>query len=103
MMRKLPLPSVTVVRTFSISAGLVTSTVTPGSTAPDVSVTTPATDALMVCASAHAAASATQTTRVKSLEVFRTPAVLRMCDRLLQPDYLAPRFHAACHLAFRPA
>ena len=47
-MRKLPLPSVTAVRTFSISAGLVTSTVTPGSTAPDESVTTPVTDGRIV-------------------------------------------------------
>ena len=35
-------PSVTAVRTFSISAGLAASTVTPGSTAPELSVTTPA-------------------------------------------------------------
>jgi hypothetical protein len=34
--------SVTPVRTFSIKAGLAASTVTPGSTAPDVSFTTPA-------------------------------------------------------------
>src|SRR6185369_17293345 len=40
-----PLPSVTTVRTFSMSAGLAASTVTPGSTAPDVSLTTPAMDA----------------------------------------------------------
>src|SRR5262245_33367070 len=37
-----PCPSVTAVRTFSIKAGLATSTVTPGTTAPDVSRTTPA-------------------------------------------------------------
>src|SRR5881397_2143797 len=37
-----PEPSVTTVRTFSISAGLAASTVTPGSTAPVVSLTTPA-------------------------------------------------------------
>ena len=37
-----PSPSVTAVRTFSISAGLAASTVTPGSTAPDVSLTSPA-------------------------------------------------------------
>src|SRR5437762_6599156 len=79
MMRKLPLPSVTVVRTFSISAGLVTSTVTPGSTAPDESVTTPATDALIVCASVHAGASTTQTTRMKSLAV-SPPAEIDVVD-----------------------
>ena len=37
-----PSPSVTAVRTFSMSAGLAASTVTPGMTAPLVSLTTPA-------------------------------------------------------------
>src|SRR5687767_14027571 len=37
-----PEPSVTADRVFSISAGLAISTVTPGSTAPDVSLATPA-------------------------------------------------------------
>src|SRR5688572_19816920 len=45
MMRYCPAPSVTTVRTFSINAGLAASTVTPGSTAPDESLTTPAIDA----------------------------------------------------------
>src|SRR5688500_5776859 len=36
-----PVPSVTAVRTFSISAALAASTVTPGSTEPDASLTTP--------------------------------------------------------------
>src|SRR5262245_8755314 len=36
-----PAPSVTTVRVFSISAGLEASTVTPGSTAPEASLTTP--------------------------------------------------------------
>src|SRR6478735_4585664 len=40
-----PAPSVTAVRTFSMSAGLAASTVTPGMTAPDASLTTPAIDA----------------------------------------------------------
>ena len=44
-MRYWPPPSVTTVRTFSMSAGLAASTVTPGSTAPDASRTTPAIDA----------------------------------------------------------
>src|SRR5262245_47812346 len=44
---KRPLASVTTVRTFSISAGLDASTVTPGSTAPDVSLTMPA---IVACA-----------------------------------------------------
>src|SRR6185503_10617864 len=40
-MRYRPAPSVVAVRTFSISAGLAASTVTPGRTAPELSVTTP--------------------------------------------------------------
>src|SRR4030095_7319300 len=36
-----PWPSVRTVRTFSMSAGLAASTVTPGSTAPELSRTTP--------------------------------------------------------------
>ena len=46
-----PVPSVTVVRTFSISAGLAASTVTPGSTAPDASRTAPL---ITACADAMA-------------------------------------------------
>src|SRR4051812_16003600 len=44
MMRYWPLPSVTTERVFSISAGLDTSTLTPGSTAPEESLTTPVTE-----------------------------------------------------------
>jgi hypothetical protein len=44
-----PVPSVTAIRTFSISAGLAASTVTPGRTAPEASLTTPLTAA---CAAA---------------------------------------------------
>jgi hypothetical protein len=40
-----PVPSVTTDRTFSIKAGLAASTVTPGRTAPEVSLTRPAMDA----------------------------------------------------------
>src|SRR5205809_4545390 len=39
-------------RCFSMSAGLAASTVTPGSTAPDASLTTPAIDAATFCADA---------------------------------------------------
>src|SRR5437762_6351236 len=45
MMRYWPLPSVTAERTFSMSAALAASTVTPGRIAPDVSFTTPVMDA----------------------------------------------------------
>ena len=51
------MPSVTAVRTFSISAGLAASTLTPGSTAPDVSLTDPA---MTACASAADGSTAIQ-------------------------------------------
>src|SRR5687767_13125960 len=44
-MRYWPVSSVTTDLTFSMSAGLAASTVTPGRTAPDASLTTPAIDA----------------------------------------------------------
>ena len=53
MIRYSPFSSETALRTFSISTGLAASTVTPGSTAPDVSFTVPATLAALVpCAQA---------------------------------------------------
>src|SRR5688572_11028233 len=45
MMRYWPVPSVTAERTFSMSAGLEASTVTPGSTAPEASRTVPVREA----------------------------------------------------------
>src|SRR5689334_160288 len=44
-MRYVPVPSETAFLVFSMSAGLDASTVTPGSTAPDASFTTPAMEA----------------------------------------------------------
>ena len=52
-----PCPSVVAVRTFSMSATLAASTVTPGSTAPDASLTTPAIPVPACCADAAVAAS----------------------------------------------
>ena len=53
--RYVPVPSLTVVRTFSMRAGLAASTVTPGRIAPDVSRTTPAMDcADATCGNTHA-------------------------------------------------
>ncbi len=49
--RYCPVPSVTAERIFSVSAGLVASTLTPGNTAPDVSRTTPA---MVACPNAAA-------------------------------------------------
>jgi len=57
-----PVASVVTARTFSMSAGLAASTVTPGSTAPDVSLTTPASDGAD-CANAVEAPRTPSTTR----------------------------------------
>ena len=57
-MRYCPEPSVTAVRTFSISASLAASTVTPGSTAPEESRTTPVRDPWARAGSGMAASAA---------------------------------------------
>src|SRR5678815_1326115 len=67
-MRYWPAPSLTLVRTFSISAGLDASILTPGSTAPDVSRTTPAID--------WAAARAGITTTAAAARSNRRPVAL---------------------------
>src|SRR5436190_18882921 len=72
-MRYWPLPSVTAVRTFSISTGLAASTVTPGRTAPDASFTTPAIDA---CAKADSGRARTidRTSRIRrDVRMQKTP------------------------------
>ena len=57
-----PSSSVTPLRIFSIKAGLAASTVTPGSTAPDVSLTTPAIPlAVPRCADATPGSSSADT------------------------------------------
>jgi hypothetical protein len=66
--------SVTADRTFSIKTGLAASTVTPGSTAPDVSLTVPAT--ALVCASATAGTSASSTAPKVSRANMRMPNLL---------------------------
>src|SRR4029078_6383992 len=63
-MRNRPRSSVTAVRTFSMSAGLEASTVTPGSTAPDASLATPAMEA---CAWAEEGRSARQVNTNRTL------------------------------------
>src|SRR6266851_3673843 len=71
MMRYSPRSLVTVLRTFSMSTGLETSTVTPGSTAPYAYATTterlaalvPCPDAVVGMTIRHSAAKATLTTR----------------------------------------
>jgi hypothetical protein len=70
-----PEPSVTTERVFSISASLAASTVTPGSTAPDVSFTTP-TIALWACA-----ATGSITTQANAATA--SPNILRIIHFLL--------------------
>src|SRR5229473_6903597 len=53
--------SVTALRALSMSAGLEASTVTPGSTAPEVSLATPATLLVLVCAVTSGAISVSRT------------------------------------------
>src|SRR5207249_4975965 len=58
-----PSPSVTTLRVFSINAGLDASTVTPGSTAPDASLTMPAME-VGVCWAHDTDAASTHTAKV---------------------------------------
>src|ERR1041385_3834889 len=80
-----PVPSVTVARTFSMSAGLDASTVTPGSTAPDASLTTPL---IVACANATTGSHSTNpnakiplpilSTAPPCVDVFRRVDVFRL-------------------------
>jgi hypothetical protein len=67
-MRYWPVPSVTAVRTFSMRAGLVASTVTPGNIAPDASFTTPA---ITACAKARPGLITNKTTSATDFTVTR--------------------------------
>src|SRR5438876_5356456 len=67
-----------------MSAGLDTSTVTPGNTAPELSLTTPATDAC-----AYAAIGTSTTAASASNANLRTP---RMPDSLLSNDFCTKEF-----------
>src|SRR5687767_4868631 len=88
MIRYCPLPSVTTVRTFSINTGLVTSTVTPGSTAPDASRTTPAIDAW---AWAITGTSATNPTSINATRVNRN---IRILQPLPSISHVHPRLES---------
>src|SRR3977135_3638559 len=88
-----PSLSVTTLRTFSMSAGLEASTVTPGRTAPELSLTTPAIPLAVACcadaargsSSAHMiAVRPTPTTPVLPMDFLHLPhplASLRVCRR----------------------
>src|SRR5213594_3398133 len=77
-----PWPSVTAVRTFSISAGLAASTVTPGSTAPDASLTTPL---MVACANATTGSNKTNPNAAPTLPILSTapPLFCRVSAGLL--------------------
>src|SRR5437899_12856331 len=70
-MRYRPRSSVTTKRTFSIRAGLAASTVTPGITAPDVSLTTPAMAAPSELCAQAAAGSNTKDHSIANKDVVR--------------------------------
>ena len=86
------MPSVTAVRTFSISAGLDASTVTPGSSAPDVSFTSPAIDAC-----AHTAAGAARITIAAAMTAHTRPTLPFHENRFhALPLYLGLRVPKCC-------
>src|SRR5215510_3836956 len=107
-----PASLVTTERTFSINDGLAASTVTPGSTAPDESRTTPAIDAC-VCPSAargRSESTATTTTTTKAWRIaspfyllYSLSGFLQFveCARLIDVslDLLAPRRPGELRLA----
>src|SRR5437667_8259321 len=91
-----PSPSLTTLRTFSIRAGLAASTVTPGSTAPDVSFTTPAMP--LACWAPAAGANTSipaRATKLRPASFLRTMIVLLAVTWLVRSN--APknfRLHA---------
>src|SRR5215203_5245111 len=92
-MRYWPEPSVVAVLTFSISAGLGASTVTPGSTAPEASLTTPVMEAC---------ANTADGTRTKATNVTIHNELRRIWSLLLAADYRTPSVAAAPPSLFQP-
>src|SRR4026209_91461 len=90
-MRYRPWSSVTVDRTFSISAGLAASTVTPGRTAPDPSRTTPV---MLLCARADAGKRRNEdtTTRAGIQRVFIVALLKKYVRGRLQLAYVGAGF-----------
>src|SRR6266850_5462522 len=80
-MRYWPVPPVTTDRTFSISAGLDASTVTPGSTAPDASFTCPAIDAC-----ARTIAGAPRSSSTNNAIMTRSPRMNDLLEIELHPN-----------------
>src|SRR5262249_3966082 len=103
-----PLSSVVVVRTFSIRAGLDASTVTPGSTAPELSLAVPAMAPVLVpCARERAGCSNTlrlmtiMPKRIRLIE--RSPCQMVDARQLLaaRRDRSPPAFVINCHRALQ--
>src|SRR4249919_3195099 len=100
-----PVPSVTTNRTFSINTGLAASTVTPGSTAPDVSFTTPAMDACAYAAAGTSTRDAiVNTIRFKAgIHFSPSPTAAQEptpweTDDAFEPRLFGHRFEAKPHL-----
>jgi hypothetical protein len=74
-----------VVRTFSMSAGLDASTVTPGSTAPDASLTTPL---ITACADATSGSNIANAKVAKTLRILST-AILRLSFLRIEPSIMS--------------
>src|SRR5207244_7479556 len=81
------LPILTALRTLSISAGLEASTVTPGRTAPELSLTTPAIPLAVACCADAARGSSSAHMRT----VRPTPTTLVLTMDFLLPHRLASR------------
>src|SRR5205823_1870211 len=69
-MRYWPVSSLTTDRTFSINTGLAASTVTPGNTPPDASLTTPVIAACAKAAVGRSSIKTTGDTRLANLNIF---------------------------------
>src|SRR5689334_11002602 len=91
-MRYSPRSSVTVVRDFSIRTGLVASTVTPGSTAPEESVTTPETLAALVpCADAQTGGRRRETAAKNPTHAMRSMKPPALPDVVRRSEATPPR------------
>src|SRR5437773_12404485 len=75
-MRYWPVPSVTTVRTFSIRTGLAASTLTPGSTPPDASLTVPAIDACAYANDGKATIAAIRIPQLANLRMKLPPGAM---------------------------
>src|SRR5436853_2175902 len=90
-----PWSSVTTVRTFSMSAGLTSSTVTPGSTPPDMSRAAPAMPAGDNCAAAlrdrtRKQKAVTKTCPAKDHRCMAPPDVADLCSVACRQQRLLP-------------